>query len=133
MGKENRELPTASVGEFRSPHSHLTAIESFSTNEGLAHIPVLNISKVRVTSRALKHPTQSVRSVVSFFSCFNKVHGLPGYIENVHRTDNTLACIKSTLANGKNQLPEGSQLMAFVSDFRVDLNLMETENFAVID
>ena len=109
MGREARELPTASVGEFKSPKNHLTGNKSFSTGEGLAHVPVLNSS------------------------CFNKYFGLPSYIENVQSPYVTLAHIKSILENNLNQLPEGSQLTVFISDFKVYVNLTATENCAVID
>ena len=57
VGRETRELPAENVGEFKSPQSYLTAVQSFSVNEGLAHIPALSSSKVCVTCRSPKHPS----------------------------------------------------------------------------
>ena len=87
----------------------------------MAHVPVLNKAKVCVSSKFPKHPVISSRSVVTVLSRSNRVHGLPRHIESVHRPDATLSLMKSILEYDLNQMPPGSQLTVFISDFEVDV------------
>ena len=132
IGREARVLPTGNVGEFRSPIGHHIALESFSAEAGMAHVPVLNKVIVCVSSKFPKHPVISSRSVVTVLSHFNRIHGLPRHIEYVHCPDATLVLMKSILEYNSNQMPPGSQLTAFISDFEVDVSLTAQENCAEI-
>ena len=64
------------------------------------------------------------------FSCFNRVIGLPAYVEKLHRPDLTLVKLREILEKDLNQVPEGSQLSVVVTDFRVDTGLTARQNCA---
>ena len=119
-GREARVLPTANIGEFRTPVSRNIALESFSVETGMAHVPVLSKANVRVTSRLPKHPVISSKSTVVVFSRYNKVHGLPKHIETVLHPDATLPLIRTILEHDLNGMGPESQLSAFVSEFEVE-------------
>ena len=51
-----------------------------------------------------------IKLFLTVFSCFNRVIGLPAYVEKLHRPDLTLIKLREILEKDLNQVPEGSQL-----------------------
>ena len=86
-----------------------------------------------ISSKAPKFPVLSTNSFVSVFSCFNRIYGLPKHLEYIHRDDLILEVLKKILEHDLDQLPEGSQLTAVVTDFRVDVKLTTAQNCAVLE
>ena len=105
LGRESRELPTENVGALQAPVSYIPTLESFSADGGLAHVPVLNNSKVKIASKVPKHPVLSTKSFVSVISCFNRISGLPKHLEYIHRDNLTLGVLKKILECNLEQLP----------------------------
>ena len=126
-------MPTENVGAFQAPVSYIPTLESFSADGGWAHVPVLKNSKVKIASKLSKHPVLSSKSLVSVFSCLNRITGLPKHLEYIHRDDLTLEVLKKIFEFDLAQLPEGSQLSVIVTDFRIDVNLTAAQNCSILD
>ena len=82
---------------FKAPVRHNPTLSSFAAQGGLAHVPVLSRNKALVPSKTLKLPVLSKKSLVTVFSCYTRVPGLPAYVKKVNREDLTLAVLLSVL------------------------------------
>ena len=61
------------------------------------------------------------------------MYDLPEFVTSIHRPDNTLVRIRHLLEKDLEQLPEGTELTAFVSDFRVEIGIMKVEHHMEIN